>query len=390
MAYTKEKTKAEAITSTANYPLRSESFAPSDALIAEPIADPSQAELFSGGFPAAIAQFPQLRFMGSKFRLLPWLHKIVSGLKFETAVDAFSGSSCVGYLFKAMGKQVLANDFLNFSATIARAIIENPGTRLSEAKVKALLRFDPRRKRFIENTFKEIFFTIEDLRFLDCVSWNIRGLEDPYERALAVSALMRSCVKRQPRGVFTVAGDPEHYKDGRRDLQLSLMEHFVEQVGVYNRAVFDNARANRAVCGDVFTLDAKGADLVYMDPPYVPRADDNCYIKRYHFLEGLSCYWEGMTVSSESQVKKLPKRFTPFSYRRMALDAFDRMFRQFADSVLVLSYSSNAYPDLPELVQLMRRYKSRVEVYSRDHRYHFGTHSAVKRSLVQEFLVVGN
>ena len=29
-------------------------------------------------------------------------------------------------------------------------------------------------------------------------------------------------------------------------------------------------------------------DLVYLDPPYAPPSDDNDYIKRYHFLEGLS------------------------------------------------------------------------------------------------------
>ena len=42
--------------------------------------------------------------------------------------------------------------------------------------------------------------------------------------------------------------------------------------------------------------DALDVDLVYLDPPYVPRADDNCYIKRYHFLEGLSTYWQGRRV----------------------------------------------------------------------------------------------
>ncbi|MDV7392877.1 hypothetical protein RZS08_16020, partial [Arthrospira platensis SPKY1] len=120
-----------------------------------------------------------------------------------------------------------------------------------------------------------------------------------------------------------------------------------------------------------------------------PRSDDNCYVKRYHFLEGLSCYWEGQEILQSSRVKKLAKPFTPFSYRHQAESAFDRMFRLFAESILVLSYSSNGYPDLDVLVNLMRRYKGRVEIFEKDHRYHFGTHRAVQRSLVREYLIVG-
>lgn len=72
--------------------------------------------------------------------------------------------------------------------------------------------------------------------------------------------------------------------------------------------------------------------MVYLDPPYVPRADDNCYIKRYHFLKGLSCYWQGLPVDPLTKVKKIAKRYTPFSYRRTAVEAFDRMFSRFAKS----------------------------------------------------------
>lgn len=91
----------------------------------------------------------------------------------------------------------------------------------------------------------------------------------------------------------------------------------------------------------------------------------------------------------ETKVKKIEKPYTPFSYRRTAIDAFDRMFRKFAESILVLSYSSNGYPDLPELRKLMRKYKNRVEVFERAHRYHFGTHKSVKRAQVNEYLIIG-
>lgn len=339
--------------------------------------------------PPRAKDYPQLRFMGSKHRLLPWLHQILGQVEFDTVLDAFSGSGCVAYLFKSMGKEVTTNDFLSFTSVLAAALVENSAAVLRPQDVHRLLSEPPEHPRFIEETFGGIFFTPDDLRFLDQIWAHLRRSRNPHRKALALSALIRSCVKRQPRGVFTVAGDPERYKDGRRDLRLSLREHFLEQVEVFNRGVFDNGRRNRALHGDVFAIEPTGFDLVYMDPPYVPRADDNCYVKRYHFLEGLSCYWQDMPLLENTRVKKIKKPYTPFSYRRDSLSAFDRLFSHFRKSVLALSYSSNGYPDLDELVRLMRRYKASVTVFEKEHRYHFGTHAAVNRSVVQEYLILG-
>jgi len=335
--------------------------------------------------------FPRLRFMGSKYTLLPQLFEIFCALDFETVADPFCGSCAVSYLLKVMGKQVVSSDFLNFCTTIARALIENPGIRLTPADMEVLLTNTADHDHFIEQTFRGIFFTPEDLRFLDRTCANLSRITDPYKRSLAQAALIRACAKRQPRGVFTVAGDPERYKDGRRDLRLSIQEHFLEQVSTYNRAVFDNGRNNQALHADVFSLGLPSPDLVYLDPPYVPRSDDNCYMKRYHFLEGLSRYWQDVEIMERSRVRKIVKPYTPFSYRREAIAAFEQLFGRFADSIIVLSYSSNGYPDLDTLVNLLRRFKSRVTVHEQEHRYHFGTHKAVRpnRAKVREYFIVG-
>lgn len=344
-------------------------------------------------FPPRAAMYPQFRYMGNKYRLLPWIHEIISTIPFSSALDAFSGSGSVAYLFKAMGKRVVANDFLTFCHQIAVATVENQRQILDEGLSQALTRTNPRRRRFIERTFSGIFFTPEDLRFLDTVWSHLSQIKNRHVKGLALAALTRSCIKKQPRGVFTVS-DPERYKDGRRDLRLSLQEHFIESVKIMNQLVFDNGEQSKATRTDVLKMRAPEVDLVYMDPPYVPRADDNCYIKRYHFLEGLASYWddEAAEIMQTSKVRKLRKRFTPFSYRRTAQDAFDRMFKKFSDSTLVLSYSSNGYPDLSELRGLMQRYKRRVEVFERPHRYHFGTHNGVAkdRAVVREFLIIGS
>ena len=80
--------------------------------------------------PERVAHYPELRYMGSKHRLLPWIHGVLRTLPFDTAADPFVGSGCVAYLLKVMGKRVIASDFLNFPAVLARATVANSKHRL--------------------------------------------------------------------------------------------------------------------------------------------------------------------------------------------------------------------------------------------------------------------
>src|SRR5450759_4697032 len=122
--------------------------------------------------PDKVAAYPELRYMGSKHRLLPWIHGVLRGLNFETAADPFVGSGCVAYLLKAMGKRVIASDFLNFPAVLATATVANSKHRLDGPAMKCLLATRSNGPHFIEQTFEGIFYTPDDLRFLDRVSAN--------------------------------------------------------------------------------------------------------------------------------------------------------------------------------------------------------------------------
>jgi len=188
--------------------------------------------------PEQALEYPELRYMGSKHRLLPWIHGVLRGLDFETVADPFAGSGCVAYLLKAMGKRVIASDFLNFPSVLARATVANSKHRIDDRTLQQLLAVRRKGPHFIEETFGGVFYETSDLQFLDRVSANIDGLAHPHQSALAKAALIRSCLKKQPRGVFTISGDLSRYDDGRRDLRLSMEEHFSEQVAVFNKVVF--------------------------------------------------------------------------------------------------------------------------------------------------------
>ena len=113
----------------------------------------STVDLLGGGMPAEAKRFPEWRYMGSKKRLLPWIHGVLEKLDFETALDPFSGSGSVGYLMKAMGRRVTATDFLNVSATIATALIENSEATVGAMAMRKLTAKAPRANDFIARTF---------------------------------------------------------------------------------------------------------------------------------------------------------------------------------------------------------------------------------------------
>lgn len=332
-----------------------------------------------------VSRYPRLRFMGSKFRVVPYLYDVFSKYDSKRALDAFSGSGVVGYTLKAMGKQVTSNDFLKFSSTVAKAVVENPGISLSDEDIELILSPNADGRSFIRDTFRGLYFPEEDHSFLDSAWSNIEKLPR-YKREIAIASLCLAAARKQPRGVFTVTSF--RYDDGRRNLRMSLKDLFLKAVQEYNDVVFDNGQANEALNKDIFEVDPNDFDLVYFDPPYVPPRDDNCYVKRYHFLEGLSVYWRNQKIMENTKTKKLEKKYTPFSYKRTITDALNRLISRFGKSIIVLSYSSNSVPSKEEMLEILRGHKSNVEVIEVPHVYSFGTHPTALRRNVSEYIFV--
>lgn len=347
-----------------------------------------QLSIFPQALPSQIQAYPSTRWMGSKSKLLPHITQIAKRFEFDSAMDLFSGSGIVGYMFKTLGKQVISNDYMALSATYTKAMIENNSITLDLEKAKKLL--NPGKKKidsFVQDTFSGLYFTDEENYLIDVLRANIKSISNPYERAIALSALVRACTKKRPRGIFTYVG--YRYDDGRKDLQKSLADHFITSVEDINAAIFDNGKSNVSRKGDAMTI-RKGADLVYMDPPYFSPLSDNEYVRRYHFIEGLACDWEGLEIQEHTKTKKFKSYPTPFSSQKGAYDAFDKLFCHFKESILLVSYSSNSLPTLDEMVGLISKYKAKVEVVKIDYKYSFGTQrEGATGNTAQEYLFIG-
>ncbi|MDD4024400.1 MAG: DNA adenine methylase [Kiritimatiellae bacterium] len=339
--------------------------------------------------PEQVKKYPPTRFMGSKSKLLPEILAVASRLKFDSVVDLFSGSGIVSYLFKACGKEVCSNDYMAMSCVFTAAMVANNNTTLSETETESLLRGEPD-STFVSDTFGGIYFSDEDNHLIDVLRTNIHKLRDKNKKSIALAALIRACIKKRPRGIFTYVG--ARYNDGRKDLILPLAEHFRMAVWAVNSAIFDNGHKNRVRMGDALSFEAEKPSLVYIDPPYYSPFSDNEYVRRYHFVEGLARNWKGVTIQHETLTKKFKSYPTPFSSKAEACIAFDILFHRFQEHKLIISYSSNSQPSKDEMLDILRRWKKHVRVFPGAYKYSFGNQRHKmddNRNSVEEYLFVG-
>src|ERR1700690_3839267 len=84
-------------------------------------------------------KLPKTQYLGSKERLVNWVYDNAPK-DIETVLDAFSGTSVVGYIFKSKGKRVIGNDFLKFNFHIGKAVIENNNQTLDEDDLLTLFK----------------------------------------------------------------------------------------------------------------------------------------------------------------------------------------------------------------------------------------------------------
>ena len=336
-----------------------------------------------------VSLYPPTRFMGSKRKLLGEIWNVASRFEFDSVVDLFSGSGIVGYMFKSHGKTVISNDYMAMSATFTKAMVENNTVTLPIAEAEKLLIKQGEVDHFVSDTFKDLYYTDEENELIDILRTNIAAIDDQYKKAIAMTALIRACTKKRPRGIFTYTG--HRYDDGRKDLQKTLSQQFLEAVEAVNNAVFDNHKMNKSVNGDAMALEVEKPDLVYIDPPYYSPLSDNEYVRRYHFIEGLARDWKGVEIQEHTKTKKFKSYPTPFSTKNGAYEAFDKLFSKFSDSILIVSYSSNSLPTQEDMVALMKKYKEHVEVVPVDYKYAFGNQADAKthRNSVQEYLFIG-
>lgn len=341
----------------------------------------------------AIPRFPSTRYTGSKRKLSDWITDNISNIDFDTFLDAFGGTSSVGYRVKVMGKKVVYNDKLKFNYYIGKSIIENRNVILDKNDLRFILskHYWLRYPSFIQKTFKGIYFTDKENRWLDIITTNIRYLKNDFKKSIAFNALFQSCLIKRPynlfhrRNLYMRFAHVERHFGNKKTWDRPFEIYFKKFVNEINVSVFDNGRENKALNLDVFKT-PNNFDVVYIDSPYMkPETGGIDYRNYYHFLEGLSnyCKWK-FQVDYDSNIRCLKSEscINPWINKSKINDAFDRLFKRFQDSILLVSYRAGGIPSENDIRKLLLKYKDNVEVKSKEYRY------ALSKEPIRELLFI--
>ncbi len=321
------------------------------------------------------------------------LHQLRS-LTFTTVLDAFGGTGAVAHALKVAGKQVTYNDILAFNHQIGLALIENDSVTLTDDEIRTIgtRNSDVTYGRFIEDTFRGIYFTDAENGWLDTAVANIGRMTCRLKRALAWFALFQSCMAKRPYNLFHRSNlymrtaDVERSFGNKTSWDRSFIDHVSTFAREANDAVLNSGGVCRALCRDALEIDP-GFDLVYIDTPYINRTGVGVdYRDFYHFLEGMMEYdaWPTM-IDSTSKHRRLIRRPDPWSDATTCHGMFRRLFEHFRESILVVSYRSDGIPSIEELTSILREGKTNVRVIEGD-RYQYAL--STRRS-TREVLLIG-
>jgi len=334
---------------------------------------------------------PSTRYVGSKEKLVEWIWKNIEFLDFETVLDAFGGTGIFAYYSKIRGKSVTYNDVFRWNYYIGLAMIENSNVLLTDEDIEFIIRkhdwvsYDD----FIQRTFKGIYYLDHENAWLDMVIANIRELDNIYKRALALAALFQACLVKRPFNLFHRANLYMRLANVKRSFgnkttwDRPFEYYFKKFAREYNACVFSNGKRCKSLNYDVFEIpNPEGYDLVYIDPPYFSRRKGPTdYYLYYHFLEGLCIYLEKGSKAWDKLIDynrkprplkhgtDLERKTLPWIRKELIHKAFDRLFKRFSDSILVVSYNSEGIPSEIEIKSMLESYKNNVIVKKLRYKY---------------------
>lgn len=273
-----------------------------------------------------------LPYTGNKKKLLYKMHEALlkHNVEFETVVDAFTGSGSVAFLFKLMGKKVIANDLLTSSFLNAVAYIENPGIKLTKEEKEYLLYHDnPNRSTFVTDNYlgtqyrapgqvcRFSKFTLKECQHLDNFRANIDDLCGLDLQSLGLAA-NQAVIMRLPFGNV--------------DASYDIMAHRKRQQETYGEGTAKHDRRIGIYYDEEFNLDFHRWFMKYVDDfmryghtATFPR-DASARVRRASFLANLQthvlrdCFCGGRMSQGQVIAELEPRLAHPKNQKKATYD----------------------------------------------------------------------
>ena len=288
------------------------------------------------------------RYLGNKYRLLPFIKKIVEDKceDINIVTDIFSGTGAVASAF--YDKQIITNDIMysNYICNYAWFSAENYNPDIIEKTINYYNDANINEENYMTDNFSDTYFSHQDCAKIGYIREDIEekfnsGVINFREKAILITSLLYAMDK--------IAKTCGHYDAYRKGV---VFDNHIEMY--IPLAPNDNNPNNKC-----FNMDSNKlaeeiySDLVYIDPPYNSRQ----YCDAYHLLENVA-RWEkppvygvakkfdrkklkseyctiNASAAFEDLIKKLKCRYILFSYNNMATKGNDRSNAKISDEDII-------------------------------------------------------
>lgn len=331
-----------------------------------------------------------MRYYGCKTKLLDFLSEGVAktGINHGSVFcDLFSGTTTVARHFKQKGYTVYANDFLEFSYSLARAYIKNnnhpnfsglknivsgvngrPSENLSFI-IDYLNRLSPI-KGFIYKNYcpggtktldsPRMYFTDENGMKIDAIRTRIqRWKEQDIITEDEFYILLTSLIETVPY-VANISGNYAAYL---KDWDPRALKPIALRVPV----VLESKRRNKAFKEDANKLIRRiSSDILYLDPPYNSRQ----YAPNYFLLELIAEGWfngQKPEIYGKTGMRSYETQKSAFCQKNEVLSTFEDLIRNAKTKFILLSYNDEGLMSEDEIAGILLG-RGKVQIFKKSHR----------------------
>ena len=327
------------------------------------------------------------RYLGNKYRLLPFIKSVVDNEceDINVIADIFAGTGAVASAFE--DKQLITNDIMysNYICNYAWFSSEQYDAKKLEIIIDSYNAADVEEENYMTDNFSDTYFSREDCSKIGFIREDIeKKYKDKEinkrERALLLTSLLYAMDK--------IAKTCGHYDAYRKGVDFDMhLEMFLPLASEENSAenTCYNMDSNELV-KDIY------ADLVYIDPPYNSRQ----YCDAYHLLENVA-RWEKPNVFGVA--KKMDRTKLKSKYcTRSAATAFEDLIDNLNCRYILFSYNnmatkgndrSNAKISDEDIYRILNK-KGEVKVFSEDYKAFSAGKSDIEDNQERLFLCICN
>ena len=305
------------------------------------------------------------RYLGNKYRLLPFIQSVVSAeCKDITSIaDIFAGTGAVVSAF--IDKKIITNDILysNYICHLAWFSPEQYSCEKIETYISYYNSIKVNQENYMSENFSDTFFSRADCRKIGFIRDDIERLYsknkiNARERALLITSLLYAVDK-----IANTCGHYDAYRQNSEFNKELILSVPLPSENLHKENICYNSDANELVKSIT-------ADLVYIDPPYNSRQ----YCDAYHLLENIS-KWEKPEVAGVA--RKMDRSHIKSDYcTSRATAALEDLIRNIDAKYILLSYNnmakkgndrSNAKISDDDILRILSA-KGTVKVFSEDYK----------------------